>query len=211
METGKKINLLKQLKKRGGFDNWVMIGKDKKIKARLVAVKLPQAQAANRRRKTKKDRDKRLNHSKEYYEMLGYSLYLTTEDKELFSADQITGLYGLRWRIETIFKCWKSNFNLQKLIPQNCSLTKERVEAIIYMMLIFILLFQVAIYNASLVAAEKIKNGHISLLKLCKYIASNINLFFENNLNEMMPQILYYCRYDKRYDRQNFAQKLKLT
>lgn len=210
-ETGKEINLLKQLKKSGEFDKWVMLGKEQKLKVRLVARKLPQEQVANRIRKAKNNRDKRLNHSKEYYQMLAYNLFITTEDEEQFSITQIAQLYQLRWRIEIIFKCWKSNFHLQKLIPQNCSLTKERVEAIIYMMLIFILLFQGTIYNAALIAAEKVENCCISLFRLCKYIANNIDLFFENNLNAMMPQILYYCRYDKRCDRQNFAQKIKLS
>ncbi len=209
-ETGKEIHLLKHLKKRGEFDGWVLLGKEQKLKVRLVAQKLPQEQAAHRIRKAKSNGDKRLNHSKEYDQMLGYNLFITTEGKECFSTMQIAQLYKLRWRIETIFKCWKSNFHLQKLIPQHCSLTKERVEAIIYMMLIFILLFQVTTYNAALFAAEKMENCCISLLRLCKYIANNIDLFFEHNLNAMMPQILYYCRYDKRYDRQNFVQKIKL-
>ena len=57
---------------------------------------------------------------------------------------------------------------------------------------------------------EQAKNCYISLFKLCKYIANNIDLFFENNLNVMMLQILYYCRYVMRNDRQNFVRKLKL-
>ena len=209
-ETGKDINLLKELKKTGRFDKWIMLGKDQKLKARLVAEKLAVEQVNNRRRKAKNDRDKRINHCKEYYEMLEYNLFITTEDKELLSSDQVARSYEIRWRIEIIFKCWKSNFHLQDLIPKNCSLTKERVEAIIYMMLIFILLFQVTIYNMTLVRTDKIKNCFISLVKLCKYIAININLFFENDFNSLLPKILYYCRYDKRYDRQNFAQKIKL-
>lgn len=177
----------------------------------MVAQKLPQEQVANRIRKAKNDRDKRVNHSKEYYQMLAYHLFITTEDEECLSVTQVAQLYQLRWRIETIFKCWKSNFHLQKLIPYNRSLTRERAEAIIYMMLIFILLFQVTIYNAAFFAAEKVKNCYLSLFKLCKYIAENIELFLNTDLDKLMPQILYYCRYDKRCDRKNFIQKLKLS
>lgn len=188
-----------------------MLGREQKLKVRLVAIKLPKEQADIRRRKAKKDRDKRLNHSKKYYEMLEYSFFITTENEKVFSPHQIAELYGLRWRIETIFKCWKSNFHLQKLIPQDRSLTKERAEAIIYMMLIFILLFQVTIYNAAQAAAAKAESGGVSLLRLCKYLSNHIDLFFEKKINYLMPQILYYCRYDKRSDLQNFVQKLKLT
>ena len=119
----------------------------KKVLVRLVAQKLTQAQADSRVRKAKNHRDKRLNHSKDYYQLLQYNLFITTEEEKTFSIDQIAQLYQLRWRIETIFKCWKSHFHLQKIIPQNCSLTKERVESTMYMMLIFILLFPVTIYN----------------------------------------------------------------
>lgn len=211
MKTGKEINLYNQIKKQERFDQWVMLGEKQKFKIRLVVIKLPQEQADIKKRKAKKDRDRRLNHSKKYYDMLGYSFYITTENEKRFSPCQIAGQYGLRWRIETIFKCWKSNFHLQKLIPQDRSLTKERAEAIIYMMLIFILLFQVTIYHAAEIATEKAKGGTISLLKLCKYISNHIELFIKKNLNSLMPQILYYCRYDKRCDLQNFVQKLKLT
>jgi hypothetical protein len=211
IRTGKEINLHKQIMKRGVFDKWVLVGRDQKTKARLVVQKLPEKQASERIRKAKNDRDKRLNHSKEFYEMLGYNIFITSEEQEEFSIAQIIQLYGLRWRIETIFKCWKSNFNLQRIIPQNCSLTKERVEAIIYIMLIFIILFQVTIYNAAQLAIEKTEKGIISLFKLSKFIANNIDLFLSKDLNLLMPKILYNCRYDKRSDRKNYIQKLILS
>jgi len=73
----------------------------------------------------------RVHHSKEYYEQLGYSLYITTESEAQFRAEQIAKVYGWRWRIESIFKCWKSQFHLQRLIPQHVSLSKEWVKAIL--------------------------------------------------------------------------------
>ncbi|MEW5694279.1 MAG: IS4 family transposase [Candidatus Hydrogenedentota bacterium] len=211
-KTGKQINLLKQLKSTTGkFDQWVLIGEKKKVKVRLVVLRLPEEKANLKRRAAKLNRDKRLNHSKEYYQMLDYLLFITTEDQETFSPLQIAQIYQLRWRIEIIFKCWKSNFHIQRLIPRGCSLTKERTEAIIYMMLIFILLFQVHTYINVLTATAKIKDGSISLYKLCQFIADNIDLFFEHNIRKLLPQIIYYCKYDKRTDRKNFTQKLILS
>ncbi len=210
-ETGKEINLLRTLKREKGIDKWVLIGKERKVKQRLVAIPLSQEQTNLKRMKAKNDRDKRLNHKDDYYELLGYSLFISTEDRGVFSTIQIAQVYGFRWRIENIFKCWKGQFHLQKLIPQDRSITKERVEAIIYMMLIFVVLFQVTVYNYILMQANKIKDYLISLCKLCKYIANNITLFFERSLHDLTPQILYYCRYDKRLDRKNFIQKLILS
>jgi hypothetical protein len=210
MTTGEEINLLEIVRKQCGFDQWVMIGRDQKLKIRLILLQLPQEQANLRRKRAKENRDRRLNHNQEYYEMLDYNLFITTEDENIFTAKHIAQMYGWRWRIESIFKCWKSHFNLQKLIPENCSLTKERTEAIVYMMLIFILLFQVSIYHHMLLVTEKIKNCSISLIKLCQYITHNIELFFTQNLTSLMHKILYYCCYDKRYDRKTFVQKIKL-
>lgn len=206
-QTGKEINLLARLKKHARFDRWVMIGEKNKVKVRLVAVPLGQEQASRRRHKAKNDRDKRLHHTKEYYEQLGYSIYITTVNQEQFSPTQVVKLYGLRWRIETIFKCWKSQFHLQQLIPKQGTLTKERAEAIIYMMLIFILLFQLTVYNYLLSIGAC---GTISLIKLSRYIANNIELFLENNFRTLAPNLIRYCAYDKRKDRLNFIEKLKL-
>ena len=205
--TGKEINLIAVLRKEGEFDDWVILGSKDKVAVRLVVQKLSEEQANLRRFKAKKDRDKRLNHSKDYYELLCYSLYITTVDQKDMSATEVTKVYGLRWRIENIFKCWKSQFHIQKLIPKGCSLTKERVEAIIYMMLIFILLLQVTIYNYMIKQNKNKDDCIISVAKLCNYIANNIDLFFENSLKKLFPNIQYYCSYDNRKDRLNYVQK----
>jgi len=149
----------------------------------------------------------RVHHSKEYYEQLGYSLYITTESEAQFRAEQIAKVYGWRWRIESIFKCWKSQFHLQRLIPQHVSLSKEWVKAILYMLLLFIVLFQVAVYNYLIPKTTTTRS--ISLTKLSRYLADNIQLFFEKNLSQIEPSLLNYCTYEKRHDRKNFIEKLK--
>jgi hypothetical protein len=171
---------------------------------------MPTEQANLKRYRAKKDRDQRLHHSKEYYQMLDYSLFITTENEQVFTAKQIAQLYGWRWRIETIFKCWKSHFHLQTLIPQDRSITKARVLTIIYMVLIFIVIFQVYIYQCVMQQADQ-QSCSISLSKFCKYIANFVHFFFEETLNSLIPEILYHCRYDKRNDRKNFVQKIKLS
>jgi hypothetical protein len=211
INTGNPINLLKVLRKKGWFDQWVMIGTKQKLKVRMVAIKLTAQQASDRRRKARNDRDKRLNHGKLYYEMLDYHFFITSEDDSLLTSKQITELYGLRWRIETIFKCWKSHFFIQKLIPQKCSITKERADAIIYMILIFILLFQVTFFNYLVIQAKKRGYYLISLIRLCKFVSNHFELMLLKDPNPFIPQILYYCCYDKRLDRQNYLQKLNLS
>lgn len=102
-ETGKEINLLKHLKKYKCIDQWVLIGSEQKVKVRLVILPLSNEQANEKQYRAKCDRDKRMNHSAEYYELLAYCLFITTECKTKFTAKHIAKLYGLRWRIENIF------------------------------------------------------------------------------------------------------------
>jgi hypothetical protein len=211
VDKEKPLSLLDQLRKSGRFDGWVKIGKKYQLRVRLVAIKLPDAQANARRRKAKQNRDKRLNHSKEYYELLGYHIFITNEEPSKITSTQIADLYGLRWRIETIFKCWKSYFHLQKLLPQHCSLNKERVDSVIYMFLIFILLTYVTIYNYLKKDVETEEDSQISMAKLSRFIANHIEWFLLDKSRFRLPNPMYYCRYDKRNDRKNHIQKLRLS
>ena len=106
----KEIDLVMELKKKGFIDREVIVGKEYKLKVRLVAIPLPEAQANERIRKSRTDRDKRLNHSPEYDYLLGYSIFITNIEPVKCDAEQIRQLYRLRWRIEIIFKSWKFVF-----------------------------------------------------------------------------------------------------
>ena len=119
-KTGKQMNLLKLLRKKKCFDGEVLIGSTEKIKVRLVIVPIPEKQAEKRRRKERKNRDRRINHSLEYYELLGYTILMTNVPVETCKRKEITQLYSLRWRIEIIFKTWKSHFSFEEIMPSEC-------------------------------------------------------------------------------------------
>ena len=76
---------------------------------RLIAVKLPPNVAAQRRQKRKNNRDKRLRYTKRAKFLLGYEIFVTNLDKERFDASQLLSFYGLRWRIEILFKAFKQH------------------------------------------------------------------------------------------------------
>ena len=97
-DTEQEIDLLKELRKKNIFDKMVLVSKGKKMKMRLVVVSLPPDQAAERRRKARQDKDKRLNHRKEYYELLGYSIFITNIPQSSCTALEIKKLYGLPWQ-----------------------------------------------------------------------------------------------------------------
>lgn len=208
------IDLAKMLKKRGKLDMEVLIGEKEKLPVRLIALPVEEKIANERRRKAKTNRDKRCNPNKEHLYLLGWELFITNVGKEILSSTDIAELYFTRWRIETIFKSWKSYFKIIA-IPKDAN--KIRVESYIYCMLIFITLFQVHFYNYFLakISSQALQNREISLMKLMQFITTNIAFILQCNLavcvqeeNFLINQIRYYCLYESRHDRINFSQKL---
>jgi hypothetical protein len=134
--TGQVIDLLGTLKRQGRLDREVWLG-EAQLPVRVVAVKLPNAIAAERRRKAKQNRDQRWRPSARYLALLGWAIFVTNVSREIWSAQTVAQVYGLRWRIETIFKAWKSHFRLTE-VP--CG-TAAQLKAMIYARLIFVTVF----------------------------------------------------------------------
>jgi hypothetical protein len=216
------IDLASMLKKRGSLDLEVFIGEKDKLPARLVAMPVNESVAGERRRKLKAKRDKRLNPSKKHLFLLGWDIFITNIEKEKIESNQISMIYGIRWRIEIIYKSWKSHLRITNL-PNDGN--KIRLESFIYCMLIFILIFQVDFYQyylqkINILSTGKLKTEYISeisLLKLTQYLVNNISFIiyldlFSDHLimYELLDkQILYYCTYENRKDRINYNQIIK--
>jgi hypothetical protein len=208
IQTGQEILLLRYLRKKGCFDGDVWVGSKEKVQMRMIIMPLSKEVAAERRRRIKKNQKLRFNYSKEYYELLGYSILLTNISKEICSRQQIGKLYGLRWRIETIFKSWKSHFSLEKVMPLRCN-NPERIYCIIYLMLLFIILFQ-SVWLKKLVLRDLKTGGqaHLSLLKLSKFFKQHFTTIAAGeNKQSLMTQLEKQCKYDIRYDKKNTMEK----
>lgn len=212
VDTKKEINLLKELRKKKFIDQQVILGKEKQVKVRLIAIAVPAEQAAIRRRKARTDRDKRLNHSPEYYELLGYSIYITNITSFQCNAEEIYQLYKLRWRIEIIFKSWKSCFSIEKVIHSQCK-NSIRVKCIIYLLLLYIFLFHVIWWNYYERKVNKdIEHLELSILKLASFFRNHFAQIITTSVMRLFKQIITHCRYDKRKDRLNAKQlQLKLA
>jgi hypothetical protein len=207
------IDLAKMLKKRGNWDIEVFLGEKEKSPVRLIALPVKEEIASERRRKARTNRDKRCS---EHLYLLGWELFITNVGKEVLSPKDIAELYFIRWRIEIIFKSWKSYFKITE-IPKDAN--KIRVESFIYCMLIFIVLFQVHFYNyyLSKLKSRALPSEEISLLRLMQFMISNIDVVLQpysteswRNENLIMNQINYYCQYESRKDRANFSQQLRI-
>jgi hypothetical protein len=200
-QSGSKLPLLKLLQQSGPlWESQVELGRQR-LPARLIALRLPDSVANARRHKARRNRDRRLNHNEEYFQLLGWNIFITNVPPTMLDPKALVELYSLRWRIETIFKAWKSHFRLEQLTE----VSAEQLLVVILSKLIWICWFSV--HWTTLVS----QGAPISLLKLAqwwsKFAVPLILSAQKNKLPQLKRQLLYYCRYDKRKDRLNFLQK----
>lgn len=198
------FNLYDNLKKHAILDINVVVGAKDRVPVRLVAVPVPENIAAERRRKAKNPRDCRCNHSKEYLALLGWDIFILNIDRELLNTKQIAKLYRLRWRIEIIFKTWKSHFHITD-VP-NASLM--RVKSYILGMLIVITSFHKNYYSLLMKSRLVENSNQLSLLKLSKFYNDQLwaLVLFRHEPERIENQMLYHCRYESRKKRLNHAQ-----
>jgi hypothetical protein len=198
-----RFDLVRRLRKDSLLDALVCFGKKEKFSARLITIPVTDEVAASRRRKARRNRDRRMNPSKDHLFLMGWDIFITNVDCRMLSSEQIVKLYRLRWRIEILFKSWKSHFHIMN-VPKA---SVKRVLAYVYATLIFIVLFQALVYIRLQNDLLKNKN-QLSLFKLSKFVKEQswaiMSFFLEpNRLDE---QILYHCIYEPRKNRLNYNQ-----
>ncbi len=195
------FQLLKQLRKFGSLDVDVCVGAKQKLPVRVVAQKLPEKIAAERRRKAKNHRDRRRNPSKESLMLLGWEIFICNVSRDTWSPKDVCEIYGIRWRIEIVFKAWKSHFHMGD-IPKGNSL---RVLSYVYSALILVTLFHSMIFKNLSLKAEKKSIGFISILKLSQFFKEQLwamaLLVQKDFLNTVLNQIVYHCIHEKRRNR----------
>ena len=185
------------------MDTHVIVGAKDKVPVRLVALPVSAGIAEERRRKAKHNRDRRLNPSKEYLALLGWDIFILNVSEEILDTKQIATLYRLRWRIEIIFKTWKSHFHLAN-VPNACL---TRVKSYIIGMLIVLTTFHR--YFALLIKRQLGEDSkQLSLFKLSQFCNNHLWAFivFQNDYEKIDTQIKYHCRYERRRKRCNHAQ-----
>ncbi len=201
--TLKEIDLLKRLKKEGSLDIRVVSGNNKNVTLRILAAPIPENIANVRRMKTKKEA-KGKSCSYDVLQLLGWIIFLTTITDESLTIQQVSRLYALRWRIECIFKTWKSEFSFDRI--HTVSDTQLRV--LLYARLIMITLLYEYVYKPLEISIMAMYGKQLSLMKFMRYI--NRNLFYVVQQLSVFPmceaavfKIIRYCSYEKR-KRKNF-------
>lgn len=209
--NGDKISLLTVLEKTPVLDQWVYLGKEAKIPVRLVAIPVPEKVANQRRRRLLKNkkRDRRLNPGKEQLALCGWSLFICNVPDTIWSIQEVSNAYGIRWRIEIIFKAWKSHFNLTEFTNGS----KEYVQILLYVRLIFILLFQLTFVRFDKWIHQESSGTHLSLLKFAQFVSIFIIMALgsaSQNSEVLMLNLQKHCVYEKRINRISYGDIMQI-
>ena len=202
------LDLLKLLRRHGQLDREVRLGREQKLAVRLVAVKLPAAVAAERRRRAKQNRDRRCRPNARHLALLGWAIFITNVPREKMAARTVAQVYGLRWRVETIFKAWKSHFRLTE-VPGGGA---PALEAMIYARLIFLTVFARACGQGWLEPWREEAPPPRSLLKVAALVGDYVlvlclQAWGKDIRRSWIGQLRYHTGYERR-TRTPFPEKL---
>lgn len=208
-ESGEAIDLPKMLRANGNLDILVLLNNKERTPVRLVSAPVDEETANLRRMKAKKETHGH-SPSKAVLELMDWTILITTIAPQKADFRTLLAIYGLRWRIEVIFKAWKSHLRFDHVHrvskTQMLILLKARL---------FLITCSTNILHRTLEGSLwKKYQRRISLLKLIGFLAASPanllraltslcrtdheNFGFHNAL-------LHYCCYDRR-KRKNFAE-----
>lgn len=205
--TGKPLALGGLLSAQGRLDRQVLLGPER-APMRLVALPVPE-EVANLRRhraKTSAQRRHRSPPSRMHLFLMSWNIFLTNVPASIWSPKTLVAVYRLRWRIEIIFKTWKSHLGLRRL---NCR-TAVLVQLSVMTKLLFcVLVCQICDVLELNCAADE----HVSLLRLGHILGQCACWFSATVLGISVSQWLKFCLthhalYERRDDRRNYYELL---
>jgi hypothetical protein len=203
-KTHEKIDLLDLLTKRNKVDMLVLAGENKDLRVRLLAVPVPEEVANLRRMKAKKE-FKGHQPSAEILALMAWSIFIITLEDTAITVTQIMAFYGLRWRIENIFKTWKSYFSFDKVHQVSENQLRILLMARLIMITISFQHAYIPLFNLVLNRSGK----QLSLMKFMRYVVKNLSRLPYLLVPDLcsipaLDAVARYCTYDKR-KRRNFV------
>jgi hypothetical protein len=207
-ESGRKLDLIDLLKHQPRWDGWVLVGEEK-VRLRLVIEPVTEAVANERRRKARHNRDQRLHPSQASLFLMGWNLFLTNVPADVWPPKALFWVYRLRWRIEILFKSWKSHLRFVEFNQRNELMVRLSV---LTKLLFCLLTAQFSDTLESLCGPAR----QVSLLRVARVVGQCACLFAAAVLRLTPAQWLAHqvreqIFYEKRPDRKNFYQLVKFV
>jgi len=201
--TGQPLDLARQLRRCPHLDREVWLGAQK-LPVRLVALPLPEEVANQRRHKAKKHGGQSSPPTAQRLFLMGWSLLITNVPRSLWPPRVLAAVYRLRWRVEMIFKAWKSHLGLRHFYCRSASVLRLAVVT----KLLFCVLVYCCCQSLELLCGQV--DHHISLQRLartmavcaCFVEASLLGISVERLWEYSLAQHIFY---EPRKDRENFC------
>jgi hypothetical protein len=199
--TGQPLDLVQELRCRGRLDRQVWMGAQK-LPVRLVALPVPEEVANQRRHKAKQSRRSSLPSAQKLF-LLGWTLLITNVPPALWPAKVLTAVYRLRWRIEMIFKAWKSHLGFRHF---HCRSPKVLRLAVMTKLLFCVLVYRCC-QSLELICGPC--QRHVSLQRLARIMTAYACLVQSQILGIQPEELWKYSLgreifYEPRDDRKNF-------
>jgi hypothetical protein len=207
-KTLQPIDLPALLKAQGHLDQEVLLNNASRTRVRLVTAPVD-AETANLRRMKAKKETKGHHPSAAVLALMDWTLFITTIPAALASFKEILAIYGLRWRIEIIFKAWKSHMKFSLLHR----VSKLQMAILLKARLLIIAACANVVYGPLERTLLQNHDRRLSLLKFMRYLSQSparlIRVFQSFSLSQQENRALHealarYCCYDKR-KRRNYS------
>jgi hypothetical protein len=182
--TGEPLDLLAWLRAHpdAQFEQGVLIGKEERLRCRMVVVRVPQEVADQRRRKAYETaRRKGRTPSERHLELMNWSIFITNVPATMLTLQQVVLLYSVRWQVELLFKLCKSECALDRV----AGLRRERVLSELYAKLIGIVVMQF------LLAPYRDHERELSAVKVVRIIQHHVSRLIESmgNLDQLIETL----------------------
>ena len=194
-ENGERIDLAKTLKSAREtpyIHKAIRIGKTKQLSGYLIAERLCEAETQKRRRSLRyRAKRKAQTPSKTLLRLAGWNLYITNIEAHQLTPKQISVISGIRWQIELMFKCFKSNLKLHVSRSQK----PYRILSEVYAKLIALLI------QHTLMIAAGYRHIQQSFIKTAKHIAGYarlLTLSFHRSKTALLDTLkIIKCSFEK--------------
>ncbi len=201
--TGEVINLLELLQANNYIDQIVMLNNTERTEVRLLSAPVDEETANLRRMKAKKE-NKGHNPSQAVLALMDWTIFITNIPKQRATFSMIFTIYGLRWRIEIIFKAWKSHMNFDCIHR----VSQTQLMIILKTRLLRIMIFTNHLYRSCYQIIRHLYKRQLSLLKFFNELKNNperigiiLRCLAAQVLDESNPvweSLKKYCCYEKR-------------
>jgi hypothetical protein len=180
-----------------------------RTRVRLLAASVDPEIANLRRMRAKKETRGR-KPFKAVLELMDWTIFITNIPTDKAGFQETLGIYGLRWRIEVIFKAWKSHLKFD-VLHRVC----ERQLRILLKTRLLVIAAASNLYRRVESVLWLKYRRRLSLLKFMRYLAASLanllrvicSLAGSHRETTALEQALArYCCYDKRIKRRNFTE-----